>query len=416
VLVVDDNSTNREILSTQLAFLGVRHDCVAGGAQALRRLREAALQGAPFDLILLDWHMPDMDGLALASRIRAEAGCRHAALALLTSANLGERADECEALGIGARLTKPVRQSQLYACISSLIADARTPREVPRLRAGTTEPCRFSGRVLVAEDHAVNQAVALQMLQMLGCSVDVVEDGLGALKAVAGTAYDLVLMDCSMPVLDGFAATGEIRRHEAATGVPRVPIVALTANALQGDRERCLAAGMDDYLGKPFTAAQLEGTLCRWLRSVPAAPQSPALPLTLPVGSECAPAVDVGCGESAPLDPVALQRLRDMGGGAPDAFLRRLADAYMRNADADLTRLSSAIAGADAELLAKAAHRLKSASANVGATTLSCLCRDLEVDARAGRIDRAGTLVAAIRGEHARVAAALDRQCAEAAA
>jgi CheY-like chemotaxis protein/HPt (histidine-containing phosphotransfer) domain-containing protein len=416
VLIVDDNATNREILGQQLAYLGLRHESAAGAAQALKRLREAAARRDPFDVVLLDWCMPDLDGIGLARRIRDDPACGNLALVLLSSVNLGERAAEADAIGISAWLTKPVRFSQLSACIArSITPEAEAvPPSRPLAAEEAAPPFATGGRVLLAEDHAVNQAVAVQMLEMLGAAVDLVEDGAAALEASARGVYDLVLMDCNMPVMDGFEAAGAIRRRETQAGARRLPIVALTANALQGDRERCLAAGMDDYLSKPFTLAELGTVLGRWMPDSGDALGSSGVARIDASSAAVDGEAEVSTESSEPpLDGGVLKGLRAMDPDGSSAFLRRLVGAYLKNAEADLAQLAAGVTATDAEGLRKGAHRLKSASANLGAMGLATLCRELEAETRAGQLDRAGSMVAAIRVEHARVAAALNEQIGE---
>jgi CheY-like chemotaxis protein len=265
--------------------------------------------------------------------------------------------------------------------------------------------------VLLAEDHPVNQDVAAQMLRMLACEVGLVEDGKAALEALASGSYDIVLMDCNMPVMDGFEATGELRLREQDEGTPRIPVVALTANALQGDRERCLAAGMDDYLSKPFTARELSAILDRWLpertedgNGVPALPSAPVSET-----SHAPPRNDSGTGDPA-LEAAVLEGIRAMDADGSGGFLRQLIDKYLANSSADLDHLASSVRSGDAEALGKTAHRLKSASANLGAMVLSSICKDLETAGRSGELDGAERLVAAIRSEYERVSRALTRE------
>ena len=259
VLVVDDNATNRDVLRGQIASWGAHADCASSADEGLRALDQAS---RPYDIALLDLQIPGMDGLALASAIRANA--RHAALQLVVLSSVGH---DLPALvlaesRISRCLTKPVRQSDLYDCLASL--DPAAPPPAPT-RSPSVPRVQFAGLVLVVEDNEVNQQVATAMLRRMGCEVDVVRNGKEGLVALDSTRYDLVFMDCHMPVMDGFAATAAIRATEGRRGRARQPIVALTADALAGDSEKCLSAGMDDYLAKPFGLTELRAVLERWL-------------------------------------------------------------------------------------------------------------------------------------------------------
>jgi len=263
VLVVDDNETNRKILVHQLGAWGMESETAADGFRALEALERARRQGRPFDLALLDMQMPGMDGLELAVRIRREAGFSDLPLVLLTSLGAPLSTAEIRKTGIQAQISKPVRPSQLFDRLAEVLGEAE---EQPEAAPARPVPSH-QGRVLLAEDNSVNQKVALRILEKLGYEVEVASDGDAVLDLLGRNSYDLVLMDCQMPNRDGFETTREIRRREDRdTNAPgrKLPIVAMTANALQGDRERCLEAGMDDYLSKPFKPEELLRILERW--------------------------------------------------------------------------------------------------------------------------------------------------------
>ncbi len=278
VLVVDDNETNRRILQYQIAGWHLNDGgSVASGAEALAELRRAAETGRPVDIAILDYHMPVMDGVELARRIKAEPAIAGTQLVVLTSMCQRLHPDELRAAGISSWLVKPVRPSQLHEALAKLAAGL-VPRihppglprrsgpraEVPSAAAeGSGMATPRLARVLVAEDNVVNQKVAQRHLQKLGLDAEIVSNGLEALVALRGGQYDLVLMDCQMPEMDGYAATLQIRR--GAAGNPQVPIIAMTANAMQGDKERCLEAGMDDYIAKPVRQKELVEVISRWL-------------------------------------------------------------------------------------------------------------------------------------------------------
>jgi signal transduction histidine kinase/DNA-binding response OmpR family regulator len=264
VLVVDDQPLGRRILREQLGAWGITVEEAADGPSALSQLRAAAATGVRHDAVLLDMQMPGMDGLQLAVAIEADPSLGGAPLVMLSSGGQTGLAAAARAAGIATYLTKPVRPTRLREALARALGHLHdrpspAPRE-PVLPADTPAPRR---RILVAEDNRVNQKVATRLLEKAGHHVDVVANGREAVAALDGVAYDLVFMDCQMPDMDGFEATRAIRAEEA--GTPRhIPIVALTANAMQGDRERCLAAGMDDYIAKPVTAQTLAAALERW--------------------------------------------------------------------------------------------------------------------------------------------------------
>jgi two-component system sensor histidine kinase/response regulator len=287
VLVVDDNATNRQILRHQIVAWKMQKGSAASGFEALKILRTAAATGEPFDLALLDMQMPEMDGLTLAKAIKADPAIASTRLIMLTS--LGQRfaADELRAAGLDAYLVKPVKQSRLFDCLVEVMGSARAQQFFAGDAGSRAKPEPIAVlpvrlHVLVAEDNQVNQKIAVAQLHKLGCSADVVADGREVLEALPRGRYDLVLMDCQMPELDGYEATRAIRRREqdreqvCPWRVP-IPVVAMTANAMQGDREKCLAAGMDDYISKPVRIFEMRTALERVTRGAPAAAIAPSL-------------------------------------------------------------------------------------------------------------------------------------------
>jgi two-component system, sensor histidine kinase and response regulator len=271
ILIVDDHATNRSILEHYLSEKGVTHESVENGFQAMQCLRNAADRQTPFDMAILDMLMPGMDGLELARQIKSEQVISATRLVLLTS--VGRRGDAKAAhdAGFAAYLTKPIRQLQLYECLSLVLADSsdavslapRTPTPLITRHSLGEVRARSRGRILVAEDNPINQKVAVKMIEKLGYRVDVAGNGREAVEANGRIRYDLVFMDCHMPEMDGFEATRGIRAREH--GVRHTPIVAMTANAMKEDRQRCLEAGMDDYLSKPVASNSLAVVLERWL-------------------------------------------------------------------------------------------------------------------------------------------------------
>jgi signal transduction histidine kinase/DNA-binding response OmpR family regulator len=388
-LIVDDNSTNRRILSNQLDSWGMTHEEAASGAQALELLRSAEAQGTVYDLAILDLMMPAMDGFELARTIRSDPAIAKTTLVLLTS--FGQRGDGARAreAGVAAYLTKPVRQSQLFDCLVRVMS--RQPGANDFLSAtvspvvtlhGLMETRIMSGKViLVAEDNIVNQKVAVRQLQKLGYRADAVADGREALEALLRIPYDLVLMDCQMPEMDGYEATGEVRRREGTT--KHTPIVAMTANALEGDREKCLAAGMDDYISKPVKQEELGRVLDRLLsanRIIEAAFQE----------SMEAPA------------PVDLQRLSQALGDEPDE-LHEILDIYLAQMTRNLKELDIAITTGDGHLVELIAHNSGGTSANCGMIAVVASLRELETMGRDNQLVGAEALAATVGREFERI-------------
>ncbi len=275
VLIVDDNEVNRRVLDEQIASWHMRCRSFASGEPALAELRAAIEAGDPYDFVLLDYQMPVMDGAAVAAAIKADPSLRQTVVILLTSiGHIGELRSG-DPVPVDASLVKPVRQSQLLNAMSTAWSH-RTPAAAPVDSAPQpAEAPAYAGaglRVLIAEDNVVNQKVAARMLEKMGLRADIAANGKEAVEMVEMLPYDLIFMDCHMPEMDGYAATAEIRRRE--NGGRRVPIIAMTAEAMEGSRENCLQAGMDDYVRKPVTRQELAEALRRWLP--PAAAARPA--------------------------------------------------------------------------------------------------------------------------------------------
>jgi len=253
VLIVDDNPTNRCVLEHYLADEGVRFVSTANAREGLEATRGAAREGKPFDVVLLDFQMPEMDGLGFLRELRAEASTAATRCVILSS--MGDRLPEAETLDVAAWLPKPIRRAQLCALLAQ---DSDTRVTQPQRDAQPTATGR-SARVLVVEDNVVNQKVALRVLANLGINAQLAEDGAEAVARLKSEPFDLVFMDCQMPVMDGYEATAGIRAFS------QVPIIAMTAHALAGDRERCLLSGMDDYITKPIKREVVAAALERWL-------------------------------------------------------------------------------------------------------------------------------------------------------
>ena len=270
-LIVEGNETNRSILERYLTNMGIRCISTEHGAEALDRAREAVATAGPLDLAIVNMKMSTLDGITLARAFKADNSLAAMPIVMLTSASSTGELRAAHAAGIMICLNKPVRRADLYRAIAEVLGSPRSlallvhEDHASNVREHAALRVRSLKRVLVAEDDPINQILARTMLEQLALDVTIAHEGNAAVRAHGEGAFDLILMDCQMPELDGFEATSVIRKREAAAGTKRVPIIALTANAMQGDRERCLAAGMDDYLTKPFTKQVLRNAIDKWL-------------------------------------------------------------------------------------------------------------------------------------------------------
>ncbi len=400
-LVVDDNATNRRILKEQLAGWGISATLAENGTRGLALLQSAAASGSGYDLALLDMHMPGLTGAEVAAAARRDPALAGTRLILLTSLGRDEGA-AADALGsLDAALTKPVRASRLRATLVRLIkgpAASAEPAPAPAPTAAAPvvrEPRTTAGRVLVVEDTPISQRLALGILAKLGYDADAVANGRQALEALARDTYAAVLMDCQMPEMDGFAATAEVRRTEGAA--QHTPIIAITASAMPGERERCLAAGMDDYIAKPFRAEELAAALQRWVRRA-AGPTSGTAGAGAPTRAGCsAPAGDAGT--DAPL--------HGAWGEDADDLRAEVARLFAEDAPRRLAVMRAAVTRGDEAALATAAHALKGEASMLGASELQALAREVELQARAGDVEGAEPLLARLAAACERAAAAL---------
>ena len=400
VLAVDDNETNRAIYHDQLSYWGCDFETAHDAEDALDKLHRAAAGDQPYELIILDMHMPKMNGIALAGAIIADPDIPKLHQLMLSSIGDQLEAQEYRNIGIDKYLTKPIRQVELFRCLHIF----RHGGAEENLTAASVncDAREFNGRVLVAEDNIVNQEVVLDLLELAGLDVVVAGDGMAAVEAVSQAKFDLVLMDCQMPKMDGFVATQTIRNLEKASGNRRMPIVALTANALEGDRERCVAAGMDDYLCKPFTDADLREVLARWLQP---ASEAHLAPESQPDEMSEARAEDSILEHIINFDALAHFEQREASGRA--GILKRVVGGYI---DQSTTQFGELQAGLDSRCstdVANAAHALKSSSAVIGAARLSDLCRLIESGAKQEDITGISPHIVEAVDLHEKVCAAL---------
>jgi signal transduction histidine kinase/DNA-binding response OmpR family regulator len=398
VLVVDDHAGSRLTLRRQCQQLGTEADVAATSEEALDRLREAERQGRPYDVVLADLRMPGRDGRELARLIRTEPGLGGVRVLLLITMDETTYWTATCPPGIHGHLVKPARLGTLAWNLSGMadqpptLYEAETPAEA-------TDGARLAARVLLVEDSPVNEMVARETLLHIGCEVDVAHDGQAALEALGRRAYDVVLMDCMMPGMDGFEATAELRRREAAVpSQPRSYVVAMTANAMVGDRERCLAAGMDDYLAKPFQADDLR-ELVRRRVAASKGPGPSARPTTPPPPAPHGPSPE----SARTLDASVLEKLKALERPGGPSLVARVVTTYLESSPSHLAEARKALGRGDHGVLRLAAQTLESSSGNVGAVRLSQLCRELEAGARDSVPDEAAARLAQIELEYARV-------------
>lgn len=460
VLAVDRKAAQRSILEEQLCAWQMRTTVTSSADGAAQLLAEAAAAGDPFELVLFDEAAGGDDLAGAMQHIRDSAG--GPIQVILLSMPRPDELTEATGLEIAAQVFKPLRQSQLYDCIAQVMQAHRTVACVPAALArkeDRADPTPLAGHILLAEDNPVNTEVAKELLSQLGLTFHHVEDGHGVLEALDQQCFDMVLMDCQMPDMDGLQATQALRGREREGRVlsrlgGRLPVVALTANAMDGDREMCLTAGMDDYLSKPFTQEQLVAMLRRWLpRPTPQAHAAPVTTAEAQVGSADATASfpddevtvasepvqqeapvaapneysapDVPAANETPaelpllqrvggeaLDKRALGRLRDLQRDAKPDLLRKVVTLYLQDSATALQRLRSAAEGTDPEEVARLAHRLKSSSANLGALHLADVLRRVEAAGRRGELADLSPLLGDIDSEFQRVREALQRELA----
>ncbi|MEZ4482158.1 MAG: response regulator [Dehalococcoidia bacterium] len=383
LLIVDDNETNRRILELQAEAWGMSPTATESPEEALAWVEA----GETFDAGILDMHMPGMDGLELARALRAAVTGTTLPLVLLSSLGSGG----ADGTLFAATLTKPVKQSSLFDALVTLLGDDEARRGQPAVPARKGDPRmaeRHPLRILLAEDNSINQQLAILVLESMGYRADVASNGLEAVHQATVHPYDVVLMDVQMPEMDGLEATRELIRRTGGSRRPQ--IVAMTANAMQGDREECLAAGMDDYLSKPIRvedlAAALE-TASRKKRSAATLPAPSPGPAPPPAQQQHAVA----------LDAESVERLRRLAPAGQPAVMSQLVDAFLANAQVLLDEMDRALTSGDMAGLTRAAHTLKSNAANFGADALEDLSRGLEESSRAGRTEAAPSTLAAIR-------------------
>ena len=434
--VVGEPSTQRKVLHYYENLWGLRVARAESEAEALKLLRAAADRGDPFDALLCHDTKSQLDPFDLAQRVKSESAFASTKLILVTGFGQRGEAQRAKETGFSAYLTKPLHEKQLARALALVMGQAGES-DKGGANAGPPLVTRHSlqesasrdrTRVLLAEDHAVNQMVAVGMLQKLGCRVDVVSNGRLAVEALARQSYDVVLMDCQMPEMDGFEATREIRKREASrvaghsslagdepqnaddqqratSNRRRLPIIALTANAMEGDREKCLAAGMDDFVSKPVKREELAAVLERWIPT-PIVDESHVVLVPSEDGSSLSVGAVSVQQDLSPLDPAVFAELEDLGADDP-LFMPDLVSRYLESGLRLVEDIQQALAREDWVALEQRSHTLKGSSRNIGATGLGSLCFEVEEKSRTGRYEGMADFVVKIQNEFARVRDAL---------
>lgn len=389
ILVVDDILVNRQLLDQILAAWKVDHASVENGQAALQALRDAAQDGNPYSIAIIDMRMPDMDGVRLGALIRDDTQLAATKRVLLTSQGRRGDATKMHAAGFAAYLSKPIHQSELYNVLLQVAGIDATGIQAQLITRYTArEQPQFQARVLVVEDNITNQAVARGMLEKFGIDIDLAGNGMEAISALEKDPFDLVLMDCQMPEMDGYAATRHIRDRQSSVRDHTIPIIAMTANAMQGDREKCIAAGMNDYIAKPVDPVKLRRALEQWLpadcRSGTAQlrtlKEKPGLPIAATAAGNCE---STHAAEAPVFDNDAMHK-RLMGDAA---LMRTVAEAFIGDMQQQIITLKTAATAGDIQQTAAQAHKIKGAAANVGGMALSAHALKLEQAGKAGGLE-----------------------------
>jgi PAS domain S-box-containing protein len=412
VLVLDDNAVNRAIVEAQLSRMGVRVAVASSGSEALEKVREAQRAGCSdgaFDATLVDYRLPDMDGEQVGKALRAEPALARLGLLMLSSSAQRGEAAGVEAVGFDAYLMKPVRAEILSSALALVLERKRQGKSGALITRHTvTEAGPAQERlpalaaplhVLLAEDNLVNQKLARKMLEDMGATLVVAEDGFQVLVALEQSAFDVVLMDCQMPGMDGFVATSRVREQERLRG-GHIPIVAMTANALTGDREQCLAMGMDDYISKPITRRGLWSVLSRWIGEGGAGASAPAAPPSIaPLAEPDQPA----------LDERRLEEMKELFESSPGGFYGEMLEPYLSITEGQLRDLERSLENGDTESTRIIGHTLKGSSLNMGFVGMGSHAANVEMAAKEGKLENPGSLAVALHDEFRRVTLFAER-------
>ncbi len=394
VLVVDDNKTNREIISQYLTSWGMANDAADSGDHALSQMQRAVVENRPYDVAIIDLTLPGKDGFATARVIKQSASLASTRLIILATFDRKGHDQIAQQMGFGAYLTKPVRQSQLFNAIASVVHKSdeqtlsyvahRNPEIFSESPVNVTVEPHPDCRILLVEDNTVNRKLALLQLEKLGYTAEAVTNGREAVeRAAVDGGYDLILMDCHMPEMDGFEATRAIRDQGQ-----HMPIIAMTADAMEGDRDACIAAGMDDYISKPVKIDQLKTLLDRWAVSVEHKERPPA----------------------ATLDADTLKNLHDWLIAAEDGLLNSLIDEFYTDTSNSLEEMVPAFEHGDMQTLHRLAHTVKGSAAMFGAMVFSHLCEELEAMVRNENMQAIPVQIEKIKAEYPGVVMALEAE------
>ena len=406
VLVVDDNRTNRRILEGVLVHWGMTPTLVSSGEAALDALRAARKNGNPFQLILTDMHMPGMDGFGLIERVKSQESLKTAAIMMLTSGGHRNDAVRCEELGVAAYLLKPVRRAELREAIERVLSAMTENRQETLITERTLverRDAQYALSVLLAEDNDVNQKLATRLLEKRGHQVVVAANGRQALAALAKSHFDLVLMDVQMPEMDGLEATAALRAREKETG-GHIPVIAMTALVMQGDRERCLAAGMDDYLTKPIRPLALDEVLEKYIEQKKQSGQV----------SESAPLESAPLSSTSEQESINVPELLDRVDGDRD-FLIELLNLFREDGPKQLGEIEKALEKQDAGEVQRGGHSLRGTLSNLAAHSAAELAAEIEYAGKSNDLIRAEAALKRLDLEMARVIEAFSTLCTEAA-
>ncbi|QDG76388.1 response regulator [Labrenzia sp. PHM005] len=387
ILIVDDNNTNLKLLDQLLSDWQIEHELAEDGGSALVRMHKAAEENAPFSIAIIDLHMPGMTGESLASAVNSHpllADCRLLLLAPLDQVGEAQRFEE---LGFNGYLSKPIEQSELYNALIQL-ADTGHVQTAAPVGQAAPEPAQFNARVLVVEDNVTNQQVARGMLGKFGIDLEIVGNGQEALDALQAKSYDLVFMDCQMPIMDGYEASRRIRDPETGLANPAVPIVAMTANVMQGDREKCLDAGMDDYVPKPIDPHRLQQALLKWLprntRKKDGRAQGAA-------DAEARNRKEEQLPEGASTNGNSVFNFEDFKARMlnDETFMASVAEIFLSDLPTQVEELGKGLEDGDSNKVYTMAHKIKGAAANVSGEALSACALVIEEAGRSADLDRA---------------------------
>lgn len=373
-LIVDDNPTNRQLLSKLLSNWGCIHEEVASADAALKRLRETVAEGNPFEIVMLDMNMPEITGEELGQIIKSDTALSKTHLIMLTSVNQRGDLERLRKIGFDGYLTKPIRQVHLLQMLANIFApqSQQGKMDIEHTKDTSTQLRRRKYRILVAEDNITNQRVTLKMLEKLGYHADAVANGLEAIKALTEIPYDLVLMDCQMPEMDGYEATRVIRNPESPVKNHQIIVIAMTAHAMEGEREKCLLSGMNDYISKPVTMRDLEKMLERWL---PEKSEDAAKKDSVPQQSE------IGVSKEE-FDPNFLVEKMMLD----EDTARVILQSYIKDTENQIDNLRKGINEKNWADVTRIAHSMKGASANVGAYLLKEIAAAMEKSFKEGNI------------------------------